>query len=327
MAGFTESLPPPIFISICGSFLAPTDVLRLRLVNRATNKLASSEIVWENHLQMLWKDKVRSNAYQHAKSAIERCHARTCAAEAATNTSASFSVGSATTSSSLLKEYGASIRDAHRQEITMEELCRLDWNFRFKKSAGRDWTSWDPWHNDDLSEDGQTARVFSFFPDGLVMQRDGEHGELHEAFAETTIGRNVLERPEDVVPHRLKMQWRFIDRPLDFEDRPTGAFVRLNVGGREVPTYVVRRSPTGNYGFILESCWGIYTSFTMPRRGASAELEEDWIKSKDQWREAFLYNNGAITLPEDLSEADVEDFDAELGIVLRRRRTARLATT
>lgn len=62
------------------------------------------------------------------------------------------------------------------------------------------------------------------------------------------------------------MTWRFLNRPIDLPNRPMGSYIRLTVGGRDVPTYVVRRSPTGNWGFVLESLWGVYASFELPPR-------------------------------------------------------------
>lgn len=62
------------------------------------------------------------------------------------------------------------------------------------------------------------------------------------------------------------MSWRFITEPLDLPQRPVGSYVRINVGGRDVPTYCCRRSPTGNWGFVMESCWGVCASFELPPR-------------------------------------------------------------
>jgi hypothetical protein len=62
----------------------------------------------------------------------------------------------------------------------------------------------------------------------------------------------------------MTMTWRFLTRPMDLPTRETGSYVRFSVGGRDVPTYSVRRSPTGNWGFVMESCWGIYASFELP---------------------------------------------------------------
>jgi len=63
----------------------------------------------------------------------------------------------------------------------------------------------------------------------------------------------------------VPMSWRFVTRPMDLPPtRHNGSYLRISVGGREVPTYSVRRSPTGNWGFIMESCWGLFASFELP---------------------------------------------------------------
>ena len=64
----------------------------------------------------------------------------------------------------------------------------------------------------------------------------------------------------------MRMTWRFLTRPMDLPSRPLGSYVRFTVGGRDVPTYAVSRSPTGNWGFVMESCWGVYGSFELPPR-------------------------------------------------------------
>jgi hypothetical protein len=41
--------------------------------------------------------------------------------------------------------YVESIRDAKRTHLTKRELIDFCWSFRFKKEAGEEWTSVDPW--------------------------------------------------------------------------------------------------------------------------------------------------------------------------------------
>mmetsp|Transcript_4334 Transcript_4334/g.7878 ORF Transcript_4334/g.7878 Transcript_4334/m.7878 type:complete len:224 (-) Transcript_4334:113-784(-) len=62
------------------------------------------------------------------------------------------------------------------------------------------------------------------------------------------------------------MTWRFVTQPLDLPTRPLGSYIRFQVGGREVPTYSCQRSPTQNWGFVMESCWGVLASFELPPR-------------------------------------------------------------
>lgn len=53
---------------------------------------------------------------------------------------------------------------------------------------------------------------------------------------------------------------------MDLPRRRPGSYVRLTVAGRDVPTYAIRRSPNQNWGFVMESCWGLYASFPLPPR-------------------------------------------------------------
>ena len=85
---------------------------------------------------------------------------------------------------------------------------------------------------------------------------------LYNVVSERTIREDGTKVPVPLI----EMKWRFVTCLLDLPDRPRGAYVRITVGGRDVLTYVVHRSSNGNWGFILESCWGIYASFEMAPR-------------------------------------------------------------
>lgn len=339
-----ETLPEELILQST-SFLDVTSLLTCRTLNRKFRLLCSrNEAGWDILCHNLWKDKVF--VCPHARALDSSLHA-----------------------------YRQSLHDAKiRQHLLLDELCfdtdpkqqqkqqqqdqeqledhsdmsskphkeqRLPqepvvWSFRFKESAGPDWTSWDPWWN------GMEARRMVFLRDGSVRQYTDE-GEL----------------ADPPVP----MSWRFSARPMDLPQRRQGSYIRFTVGGRDVPTYVVRRSPTQNWGFIAESCWGVYTSFRMPLRnnnktassstttttatvttllrnrqasrernprrwlgtvrgdniGEQGEGEERHtvppltddssfiITNEVQWREALLYNFGATVLPE--GESAMEDFD------------------
>ncbi|CAN0451943.1 unnamed protein product, partial [Discosporangium mesarthrocarpum] len=62
-----------------------------------------------------------------------------------------------------------------------------------------------------------------------------------------------------------------------------------SIAGREVPTYIVSRHPS-NWGFIMESCWTLYTSWKMPpREGPECDralLDGNLrVTMEDQWEE------------------------------------------
>lgn len=247
-----------------------------------------------------------------------------------------------------LSAYRLACADAtQRQFLTKHEFCYNSethqgtvWSFRFKESAGADWTSVDPWYR------GLPCRQMVFLDSGKGMQyvTDDEDGP------------RLLDPP-------VPIAWRFLTRPMDLPHRPEGSYVRFTVAGRDVPTYSVRRSPNRNWGFVMESCWGLYASYPLPprrrkllRRMGAGE-EPTWVHADDddtappgeysrwrnthksirtrryhqatlpcdplqddsqllitneiQWREAFLYNVGARVLPE--GDQAIDEFDRAWG--------------
>jgi hypothetical protein len=79
----------------------------------------------------------------------------------------------------------------------------------------------------------------------------------------------------------------------------SSCLLRLSLGEREFPTMVVTRMP--NWGFVMQNCWGIATSFALPPRGACAELEDESallqrVSVEAQRLEANAFNAG-LPLP------------------------------
>ena len=294
------------------SFLDVRSLLQLSLTSRKLHYICQEDQIWKVYCQQLWKHKV----YQPDQQEHNHRHL------------------------SFQQAYISSIQDAkHRNYIHLHELCYpIVWRFRFKASAGTDWTRMDPYWN------YQPCRQMVFFPDGLVMWYNPPDQESSS--------------PRLVAPP-WKMTWRFIEQPLDLPSgRPMGSYLRLTLSDRDVPTYAIRRSPTGNWGFLMESCWGLYANFELPLRpkrqprrlstgGIAYATDEEWdeghsfaeqegsssssssllledpallITNEMQWREAFLYNVGARSLPEGAQAR--EEFDQRWG-----RRVANLDAT
>ncbi|KAL9179513.1 hypothetical protein ACHAXT_008803 [Thalassiosira profunda] len=292
------------------------------------NKASSSAVSrgsagWKERCTALWSTK--ANVCSAARALLEE----------ETKTKSAQDVSS-DAKCAAMEAYKLSVADAARRtEVSFEEMCfdasddatntaGAVWSFRFKESAGRDWTSWDPWWR------GNKARKLVFLKDGTVRQVHPQGLEssavtingarLYDVFSERTVERDG----RDVPAPRIEMSWRFVAKPLDLPARPEGAYVRITVGGRDVPTYVVRRSPTGNWGFVLESCWG--ESDGEGDEGADGEHEQERMRNvrrrvdllveesamtqdgRSQWREALLYNIGAVTLPEG-RDTQAEEFD------------------
>ncbi len=85
---------------------------------------------------------------------------------------------------------------------------------------------------------------------------------------------------------------------INFKDikKIAGNAIQLTVNNVKVPTYFLFRSPINNGGWILESCWGLYTSFPMPLINEAPELEDDnlLITVDDQENEIDYYNQQII---------------------------------
>lgn len=218
-----------------------------------------------------------------------------------------------------LQAYRLAYQDARqRQHLTKQEFCYNPqthqgtiWSFRFKESAGVDWTLADPWYR------GLPCRQMVFLESGKGMQYIIDNNN----------------EPPRILDPPVSIAWRFLTRPMDLPQRPLGSYVRFTVAGRDVPTYSVRRSPNGNWGFIMESCWGLYASYPLPARRKKllrrAGEEPTWvddcqqildplqddaqlfITNEIQWREAFLYNVGARVLPE--GDHAMDEFDRAWG--------------
>lgn len=254
------NLPDELVMQV-GSFLDVRTLKHARYLNRRFRDLFSrDEAGWVQHFHHLWQRK----AHIHPVA----CHLLT---------------GFPKENAFAMKAYRVACFDAaERQEIALDELCfdmqratGTIFSFRFKQAAGSEWTSSDPWHKH------QEARRMVFLRDGSVRQLavtpDDDNGDGSI--------RQVLRRPfydvrsSEQTPERsagLEIQWKFVSLPLDLPERPKGAYVRLNVGGRDLPTYVVRRSPNGNWGFLLENCWGVFASFPLPpkKRNNSKAINE-----------------------------------------------------
>lgn len=158
----------------------------------------------------------------------------------------------------------AAVEDLKRLELTEDELVELEWCFRFKESAGPAWTSEDPWWGGDaparlrFSREGAIQRESGRFPDVQIAWRWGNSSSQSPASGE-----------------------------------PPCRTVRATVNGRDVPSYVASRHP-GHGGFLLQSCWALYTAFPMPARGEDPHLSDEALDLtvEAQQDEAVRYNSG-----------------------------------
>lgn len=288
------TLLPDDLICKVTSFLDDASLLQVRKCSRYLRDLASrNEAGWEFLCRKLWADKIHVPSVPET---VSPCY--------------------------FMKAYFSSIQDAfERQHLTIDELCYdpeshsgTVWSFRFKESAGIDWTAADPWHC------GLACRKMVFLKDGSVRQ----YVPASTTSSDDTDVSNSTERPELIspnfgslldsstrseepqqpvepqpgrlVPPPLSMSWRMLTRPLDLPTRPMGSYVRFSVGGREVPTYSVRRSPTGNWGFVMESCWGVYASFEPPPKQRAPSERRRLRRTETGARWVEVLENGEETL-------------------------------
>ena len=159
-AGF---LPEDPIYSIL-SFLDVPMLVEVRLVSKKMKWMASDDNAgWRGHCVRLWEDKVR--VCEGARRLLEEANApdaisptSSIASSPSSASSGSGSAPSPTTVSgaassrtSAMEAYKTSILEAERvNELSEEDLCfdleadrtGVQWSFRFKESAGLDWTSW-----------------------------------------------------------------------------------------------------------------------------------------------------------------------------------------
>ena len=237
---YFEALPDEL-ICFLSNYLNVESLSQARLVNKRLLSIASEDGAgWKRHCQSLWSQK--AHVSKDAFALLENGNARKAF-------------------------YHAGREAVSRQHVTPEELCfdtatkqGIIWSFRFKATAGTVWTSWDPWWTG-----AGKAREMVFLLDGRVMQyirstNNGESDYLVRPFQDTDNGTTGMD-----------IRWRLISQPMDLPKRPNGSYLRLTIGGRDVPTYVVHRSPTGNWGFVMESCWGVHASFPLKPRKQTVE--------------------------------------------------------
>jgi hypothetical protein len=310
-----SQLPEELFFRI-SSFLDVISLVDMGMTNRYYHALCQrNQAGWTNLCLYLWRTKI--HVAPEARALIQE---------------------------NALEAYRLACADAtQRSYVTKHEFCYNPdthqgtvWSFRFKESAGADWTSVDPWYRN------LPCRQMVFLESGKGMQYVNDDED----------GPRLFDPP-------VPIAWRFLTRPMDLPQRPLGSYVRFTVAGRDVPTYSVRRSPNGNWGFVMESCWGLYASYPLPPRRKKilrrAGEEPTWVHADEedptahssydrwrnkrirtyrhphatlshdplqddsqllitneiQWREAFLYNVGARVLPE--GDQAVDDFDRAWG--------------
>lgn len=129
------------------SFLDVETLVNLRLTNTKLLSLSSDNSAgWKNHCDMLWSQKVR--VCPEARRLLDSsCAPANNQADAASANSDSSIINRR----AAMEAYKASVLEArNNNELSENDLCfdlardasGVMWSFRFKESAGIDWTSW-----------------------------------------------------------------------------------------------------------------------------------------------------------------------------------------
>mmetsp|Transcript_148482 Transcript_148482/g.262153 ORF Transcript_148482/g.262153 Transcript_148482/m.262153 type:complete len:281 (+) Transcript_148482:62-904(+) len=155
-----------------------------------------------------------------------------------------------------------SLADSHRTRITKAELLSIAWSARLKAAADHSWRLVDPWWQ------GDAATRIHFEPDGFARIASGAlidpgHSSFRWRFKSLSQSQTqTLNSTSRVMDH------------LDRFSRFSARGVQAESGGRQLPMYVLRRHKQ-TWGWVMESCWFVWSSWPMPLRGTSDLLDLD----------------------------------------------------
>uniref|UniRef100_A0A7S0NM85 F-box domain-containing protein n=1 Tax=Calcidiscus leptoporus TaxID=127549 RepID=A0A7S0NM85_9EUKA len=134
--GYTWAVPDEVHVLILSQH-SLAQLANAALVSRSWCRLVhTTAALWEGVCQRMWAGRHVLQACRALRGASARAALRRSLAEA---------------------------RTCH---ISKEELCSLEWSFRFKHVAGHAWTAVDPWWL------GQPARTLRFEPGGNIVWTD-----------------------------------------------------------------------------------------------------------------------------------------------------------
>jgi len=262
--------------SILARLTSPVDLCNASAVCRRWRQVASGAALWDAHCERVWEGKVEVpescrvlRASGHPQSALV-----------------------------------ASVRDSRRTVLTAEELTGVAWCFRFKEDAGEEWQHIDPWWL------GGRAQRMVFAPDGRLVRAAAYFRGTGQPLGE---GDEGGEMEEFLFPD---LRWEFTPSAElrrsgntgDLHPAPlqSGSTVCVYVNGRRVPRVHISRHPV-NWGFIMESCWVMYTKFDMGLRSNPDPFLDDKLRPVNvntQDHEAYVYN---LMLDETTTEESEED--------------------
>eukprot|EP00850_Spirogloea_muscicola_P006194 SM000029S10489 [mRNA] locus=s29:423592:424691:+ [translate_table: standard] len=189
-----EALGSSLAVNVL-AFLDAQTLATCAAVSREWRAVSRDDVLWRAHCKELWQDKF---------------HVPPRAADPSTPRH---------------EAYQLALQDCKRATITLEDLCRCAWDFRFKPQAGEYWMSLDP------------------FWQGLPSMQRVFH-------ANGTVSAHKM----DVIYGSHECTWRFTKSK---EGKP-GTYIRIN----HWPSLIAAR--TKDWGWTLENCWVKYHSTRQP---------------------------------------------------------------
>mmetsp|Transcript_27631 Transcript_27631/g.62201 ORF Transcript_27631/g.62201 Transcript_27631/m.62201 type:complete len:363 (+) Transcript_27631:55-1143(+) len=190
--------------------------------------------------------------------------------------------------------YKQSLADSRRTTISKGELLSIEWSFRFKAAAGESWQRTDPWWQ------GQDATRVRFKKNGRACFKRGP-----------LFGSRPPVLRWRMVRFSNRTHQELIRASGQAGDEDFTAFgtrgVRAEVMGREVPSYCVRRNKH-NWGWTMESCWVVWSSWPMPRR----DTAEAYLLDDDRLPVSFdVQEDEAVAFNTGLRQAETQDEESE----------------
>eukprot|EP01084_Bolivina_argentea_P290847 499721_1 len=248
------------------------------------------------------------------------------------------------------KAFRLAYLDRKRITLTIDELTQFRWYFRFKEQAGQTWLDIDPFWNINLTQndsdtnhsDDENINInmmeYNYKPSelvGILTDDEIEEYKLKQLKYEQLIRQNnkkILTEHETRLLRCTRIQFnrnntmefqqnRYMSNMVNtqqFRWRFCGGFCRETLFGDGVqvnsyPKKYVSRHPI-HWGWIMQSCWVIYTSFPMP----NIHSDDDMLINNDDfgvrgYAEMISRNgmNGNSNEEEDKWRVDGDMFDLE----------------
>ena len=208
-------LPEAVFVAGILPYVSDRDlVTSVPLLGKFFHKLCSEcdSALWKQRCEKLWIGKVE------ASLAPFRSHAR------------------------YKDRYINSLRDSHRRDITEDELCNLEWGFRFRAWAGVEMCSMDPYW--ELCYHDRQGKFRFVEPQNIMRRVFLRNHRLANPGPEDEIDRYLQD-------YGIRVKWKITKS----RHGRRGCFVKVN----HWPSAIPLRNPK-TWGWIMYNEWVLYVS-------------------------------------------------------------------